>query len=122
MTGAYLMTTRNGERVPVEIENLTDEERRQKFKQMSPDEIVGWLNFLCRFLRNVEQPAVTKEQEEMLQNQRPICNAATLAVAKCVDLYNEITPEGIEDLPPSLQPTIRAMCEIGARPKNHCPT
>lgn len=57
MTEAYLMTTRNGKRVPVEIEHLTDEERAAKFANMTPEEIVGWLNFLCRFLRNVEQSA-----------------------------------------------------------------
>lgn len=39
------------------------------------------------------------------------------AAARCIDLYNNITPEGIEDLSPGLRPIIRAMYEIGARLK-----
>lgn len=55
MTGAYLMAERDGKRVPVEIEHLTDEERLTKFAKMTPEEITGWVNFLCRFIRQCEE-------------------------------------------------------------------
>jgi hypothetical protein len=49
------MAERDGKRAPVEIEHLTDEERLAKFAKMTPEEITGWLNFLCRFIRQCEE-------------------------------------------------------------------
>lgn len=50
-----MMASRGGERVPVEIEHLSDDERMEKFSTKTPEEIVGWLNFLCHKVREIEE-------------------------------------------------------------------
>ena len=63
MTGAYLMAVRDGERKPVEVEHLTDEERKEKLGDRDTEEILRWLNLVCNTLADVENKYFVKEEE-----------------------------------------------------------
>ena len=47
MTGAYLRVKRGDIWQNIEIEYLTDNERRELFKESSTEELLKWLNFMC---------------------------------------------------------------------------
>ena len=47
MTGAYLRVNRGGKWQNVEIEYLTEGERRELFKEAGTEEVLKWLNFMC---------------------------------------------------------------------------
>ena len=55
MTGAYLRAKRNGKWQPVEVEYLTDDERKEKFLSRDATEIIDWLNIVCRALVKAEK-------------------------------------------------------------------
>jgi hypothetical protein len=63
MTGAYLMAERDGERQPVEIEHLTDEERKEKLGDRGAEEILRWLDLVCKTLADVENKYFEKVKE-----------------------------------------------------------
>jgi hypothetical protein len=63
MTGAYLMAVRGGERQPVEVEHLTDEERKEKLGDRDTEEILRWLNLVCKTLADVENKYFEKVEE-----------------------------------------------------------
>lgn len=48
MTGAYLRVKRNDSWENIEVEHLTDEERNELFIQRTPEELVKWMNLLCK--------------------------------------------------------------------------
>ena len=55
MTGAYLFSKRKGKRVPLEVEFLTDEERNETFKDRKPEELISWINMLCKNIVDVDE-------------------------------------------------------------------
>ena len=55
MTGAYLFSSKTGERKPTEVEFLTDEERFKVFIDREPEEIIGWLNRVCNVLEEISK-------------------------------------------------------------------
>jgi hypothetical protein len=67
MTGAYLMAERDGERQPVEVEFLTDEEIDEKFLTRSPEELVSWVKLLCKALRNIDPLLKDLERDGIIQ-------------------------------------------------------
>lgn len=48
------MAERDGERQPVEVEHLTDEERKEKLGDRDTEEILRWLDLVCKTLADVE--------------------------------------------------------------------
>jgi hypothetical protein len=62
MTGAYLMAERDGERQPVEVEHLTDEERKKKLGDRDTEELLRWLNMVCWTLAEVENKYFVKDE------------------------------------------------------------
>lgn len=54
MTGAYLRAKRGDKWENIEVEHLTPEELREKFLQRSPEELVNWMDMLCRKIREIE--------------------------------------------------------------------
>lgn len=50
MTAAYLRAKRDGKWQPLEVEYLTDEERLALFKDRSPEELIRWMNLLCKYV------------------------------------------------------------------------
>jgi hypothetical protein len=50
MTGAYLRVKRAGKWENIEVEHLTNEERIARFKTAPIDEVLGWLNAMCKTL------------------------------------------------------------------------
>ena len=67
MTGAYLMAERDGERKPVEVEFLTDEEIDEKFLTRTPEELVSWVKLLCKALRNIDPLLKDLERDGIIQ-------------------------------------------------------
>jgi hypothetical protein len=67
MTGAYLMAERDGERQPVEVEFLTDEEIDEKFLSRTPEELVAWVKLLCKALRNIDPLLKDLERDGIIQ-------------------------------------------------------
>lgn len=55
MTGAYLRVQRNGKWESIEVEYLTDNERRSIFSRKSTEVLLDWLHMTCRALRENEQ-------------------------------------------------------------------
>ena len=55
------MAVRDGERQPVEVEHLTDEERKEKLGDRDTEEILRWLDLVCRTLADVENKYFVKE-------------------------------------------------------------
>lgn len=68
MTGAYLMAVRDGERQPVEVEFLTDEELDAKFLSRSPEELLAWMKMLCKALRNIDPLLKDLERDGIIQS------------------------------------------------------
>ena len=54
MTGAYLRAKREGKWTNVEVEFLTDDERRELFEKRSSEELVRWLNLVCNKLSTLQ--------------------------------------------------------------------
>jgi hypothetical protein len=54
MTGAYLRVKRGNKWENVEVENLTDDEIREKFATREPQELISWMLLLCQKIRQVE--------------------------------------------------------------------
>ena len=55
MTGAYLYVQRDGQRVPIEIEHLTDDERREVLPRVDKgDGLWPWLHLCCHELVKVQ--------------------------------------------------------------------
>lgn len=54
MTGAYLRAKRGDKWENIEVEHLTPEELQEKFLQRSPEELVNWMDMLCRKIREIE--------------------------------------------------------------------
>ena len=50
MTGAYIRVQRNGTYENVEVEYLTDSEREETFTYRTPEELINWLNLVCKEL------------------------------------------------------------------------
>jgi hypothetical protein len=67
MTGAYLLAMRDGERKPVEVEFLTDEEIDEKFSTRTPEELVSWVKLLCKALRNIDPLLQDLERDGIIQ-------------------------------------------------------
>lgn len=57
------MAVRDGERQPVEVEHLTDEERKEKLGDRDTEEILRWLNLVCKTLADVENKYFEKVEE-----------------------------------------------------------
>jgi len=55
MTGAYIRVKRGESFQNIEIEHLTDEERRELFKNTDKETIVSWINLLCNSMVGVEE-------------------------------------------------------------------
>lgn len=55
MTGAYFRVKRQDVWENVEVEYLTDDERKQLFGQRTPEELLRWLDAVCHTLVRVEQ-------------------------------------------------------------------
>ena len=54
MTGAYLRVKRNDKYEAIEVEHLTDQEREELFIDRTPEELIRWLNLLCKELSNID--------------------------------------------------------------------
>lgn len=54
MTGAYLRVKRNDEWQNIEVEYLTDSERKELFENRSVEELMRWLNLTCHQLVEIE--------------------------------------------------------------------
>lgn len=54
MTGAYLRVKRGDKWENVEVENLTDDEIREKFATREPQELINWMIMLCAKIRQIE--------------------------------------------------------------------
>lgn len=54
MTGAYLRVKRGDKWENVEVENLTDDEIREKFATREPQELINWMIMLCTKIRQIE--------------------------------------------------------------------
>jgi hypothetical protein len=67
MTGAYLLAMRDGERKPVEVEFLTDEEIDEKFSTRTSEELVSWVKLLCKALRNIDPLLQDLERDGIIQ-------------------------------------------------------
>lgn len=66
MTGAYLRVKRGDKWENVEVENLTDDEIREKFATREPQELINWMIMLCQKIRQVEPVLVQLEAEGIL--------------------------------------------------------
>lgn len=66
MTGAYLRVKRGDKWENIEVENLTDDEIREKFATREPQELINWMIMLCQKIRQVEPVLVQLEKEGIL--------------------------------------------------------
>lgn len=66
MTGAYLRVKRGDKWENIEVENLTDDEIREKFATREPQELINWMIMLCQKIRQVEPLLVQLEKEGIL--------------------------------------------------------
>ena len=69
MTGAYLRVIRNDKYKSIEVEHLTDREREAIFKNRSSEEVIRWLNLVCKELSNIDndlKQLAEKHQEDMI--------------------------------------------------------
>ena len=64
MTGAYLLAIRDGERIPVEIEHLTDAEREAKLA--NDPNLMAWVHLLCKEVVKVETLFQQLEREGII--------------------------------------------------------
>lgn len=55
-SGAYLFgKDKHGKRQPIEVEHLTDEERHKQFIARPQEELIGWINMLCKTIVKHEE-------------------------------------------------------------------
>lgn len=66
MTGAYLRVKRGDKWENIEVENLTDDEIREKFATREPQELINWMIMLCQKIRQVEPVLKQLEAEGIL--------------------------------------------------------
>lgn len=66
MTGAYLRVKRGDKWKNIEVENLTDDEIREKFATREPQELINWMIMLCQKIRQVEPVLKQLEKEGIL--------------------------------------------------------
>ena len=64
MTGAYVRIKREGTWQNVEIEYLTDAERRELFKDADSEEVLRWLNFMCSEYQHLVLAVINKMEGE----------------------------------------------------------
>jgi hypothetical protein len=64
MTGAYLRVQREGVWQNVEIEYLTDEERAELFKESDSEEVLKWLNFMCKQYEGLVLTLINEYEKE----------------------------------------------------------
>ena len=64
MTGAYLRVKRGNKWQNVEIEYLTDEEREELFKEAPTEEVLKWLNFMCKQYEGLVLEVINEFGEE----------------------------------------------------------
>ena len=64
MTGAYLRVKRNEKWTNIEVEYLTNEERKEMFQTRKKDELVRWFNLVCNALVDLEK-AIAESNYDM---------------------------------------------------------
>ena len=69
MTGAYLRIQREGKWQNVEIEYLTDGERLELFKESSTEELLKWLNFMCKQYEGLVLEVINEFEGEEERNE-----------------------------------------------------
>lgn len=67
MTGAYLRVKRGDKWENVEVENLTEDELREKFATREPQELINWMSMLCEKIRQIEPLLEDLEAEGILK-------------------------------------------------------
>lgn len=61
MTGIYLFgKDENGKRKPMEIEYLTQDERHASLKGRTAEELLGWIDALCKNIVHYEEFMVSE--------------------------------------------------------------
>lgn len=55
MTGTYVRIERDGKFENIEVEKLTEEELELFFKDKDKEELLRWLKFTLRYIREVER-------------------------------------------------------------------
>lgn len=63
MTGAYLRVKRDGSYEAIEVEHLTDDERREALGGRSAEELLRWLNLVCNKLSEIEREHFVRVDE-----------------------------------------------------------
>lgn len=66
MTGAYLRSKTETGSEPVEVEHLSPEERRRHLKDRDPEEVMRWMDMLCKKLVETEELMLQLESEGIL--------------------------------------------------------
>jgi hypothetical protein len=64
MTGAYLRILREKVWQNVEIEYLTDNERMEFFKESDSEEVLKWLNFMCKQYEGLVLTLINEYEKE----------------------------------------------------------
>lgn len=54
MTGAYLRIERDGKWEAIEVERLTPDERRTALARREMEEVMRWMDLVCRVLADLE--------------------------------------------------------------------
>lgn len=68
MTGAYIRVKREDSFENIEIEHLTDKERKELFKNTDKEPLISWINLLCNSMVHVEeQLRITENALEDIQ-------------------------------------------------------
>lgn len=70
MTGAYLRVKRGDKWENIEVENLTDDEVREKFATREPQELINWMIMLCQQIREVEPLLQSLERDGIIARVR----------------------------------------------------
>ena len=61
------MALRDGENKPTEVEHLTDEERKEKFATRSNEELIAWINLLCKTISKIDPLLQDLERDGIIQ-------------------------------------------------------
>ena len=72
MTGAYLRVQREGKWKNIEVENLTDEERKERFQNSSNKELISWFQLVCHKLAEVEPLFLELERDGIIKRRGSI--------------------------------------------------
>ena len=67
MTNAFLRIKRNGKVENIEVEFLTTEERQEIFKDRTPEELLRWIDVVCRELEKLDELLSELEKEGILE-------------------------------------------------------